>query len=102
MTGLTPENFKQMVQQGKVVLDFYADWCSPCRMMEPVLEKMKNEFNEVNFFKVNVDSNQQAASTYEIRSIPTIVFLKDGQEADRVVGLVAEDDFKKKIKEAFR
>jgi thioredoxin len=94
---LDDENFKKNIKQGKAVVDFYADWCGPCQMMKPVFDKISKEVRGVSFFKVNVDNNPEAATMYAVRSIPTTVFLKDGREVDRVLGVLYEDEFKKKI-----
>ena len=102
ISELTEENFEQITKQGKVIIDFYADWCGPCKIMEPVLEELSKEFRDINFFKINVDSNQQPALIYAVRSIPTIIFLKNGSEVDRIIGVTYEDEFKKRIKQAFK
>jgi len=102
VTELNEENFKKEIKQGKAIVDFYADWCGPCQVMKPIFEKTSHEFKDVHFFKVNVDNAQEAASLYPVRSIPTVVFLKDGKEVTRFLGVVYEEDFKKKIKEAFK
>nr|MCK4930249.1 thioredoxin [Nanoarchaeota archaeon] len=102
ITELNADNFEEKTKQGNAIIDFHADWCGPCKIMEPVFEKLSNEFKNINFFKVNVDNNQKIAAIYAVRSIPTIVFLKDDKEIGRVIGLVYEDEFKNKIKEAFK
>ena len=101
-TELNADNFEEKTKQGNAIIDFYAEWCGPCKMMEPVFDKLSNEFKDIYFFKANVDNNQKIASVYAVRSIPTIIFLKDDKEVDRVIGLIHEDDFKKKINEAFK
>ena len=101
-TELNEENFEESIKQGNAVLDFYADWCGPCQMMEPTLQKVSKEFKEVHFFKINVDENQQIASTYAVRSIPTIIFLKNGKEFDRIIGLLNEMEFRERVKVAFK
>jgi len=99
---LNENNFKQNTKTGKAVIDFYADWCGPCQMMKPVFEKVGKEVKGINFYKVNVDNNAETASAYSVRSIPTIVFMKDGKEVDRVLGVMYEEDFKKKITAVFK
>lgn len=95
-------NIHEKTKQGNIVLDFYAEWCGPCKMMAPMFEKASTEMDDVNFFKVNVDNNQQAAQVYAVRSIPTIVLIKNGQEVERIIGLLREDEFKHKVKSAFK
>jgi thioredoxin 1 len=97
VTELNQENFKQMTKQGKAIVDFYADWCGPCQMMKPTFEKVAASMKGINFFKINVDNAPDTAQMYAVRSIPTIVFLKDGKEMDRILGVLQEQDFKAKI-----
>jgi thioredoxin 1 len=94
---LNEENFKQMTSKGKVVVDFYADWCGPCQTMKPIFEKAGSELKGINFFKVNVDECADTSQLYGIRSIPTILFMKDGKEVERVLGVLYEEEFKKKV-----
>ncbi|MBN2141716.1 thioredoxin [Candidatus Woesearchaeota archaeon] len=94
--------FIDTMMRGKVVLDFYADWCVPCQRLQPILDKLKALHSEVSFLKVNVDNNQGVADEFAVRSIPTIVFLKDGEEKDRVIGLLHENGYEEKIHRAFR
>jgi len=99
---LEENEFEQKTRTGKAIIDFYADWCGPCQMIKPIFEKISKDFKNVNFFKVNVDSNQKAASGFEVRSIPTLVFLKDGHEVDRQIGVVYEENLRDRIKEVFK
>jgi thioredoxin 1 len=73
-----------------IILDFYADWCGPCKVLEPILEEAVKE-SGVETEKINVDKNQERASKYGVFSVPTLVFEKDGKEVDRLVGLVAKN-----------
>lgn len=83
-----------------VVVDFWAAWCGPCRMMAPVLEEVAQEFEgKVKIVKVNVDKNRTTAGNYKIMSIPTLVFFKGGEPADTQVGFVPKEQLKKKIDE---
>ena len=81
-----------------VLVDFWAEWCGPCKMLTPVLEKLSKE-NEgkIQIFKVNVDECQQLAVQFNIRSIPTLLFFKDGQVQEQVVGLKSESDLQASI-----
>jgi thioredoxin 1 len=94
---LNEEDFKEMTSKGKVVVDFYAEWCGPCQMMKPIFEKVGAELKGINFFKVNVDECAETSSFYGVRSIPTIIFMKDGKEVERVLGVLYEEEFKKKV-----
>lgn len=87
------ETFEQEVIEAStpVLVDFYADWCGPCKSMAPALHKVSVEFEDkVKFVKVNVDEAMDVASRYSIRGIPTLILFKDGQVADTVVGAQTE------------
>ena len=75
-----------------VVVDFWAPWCSPCRMVAPVLEEISQKMNgKIKFVKLNTDENQKTAMDYQIMAIPSLLIFKDGQEVDRVVGFVPQE-----------
>ena len=85
---LTEGAFQQETKQGLVLVDFYADWCGPCRMMTPVLEKVADELaGKVTIAKIDIDQSQQIATQFQVSSIPTLVLLNAGKEAGRLVGL---------------
>ncbi|AAS51097.1 ACL131Wp [Eremothecium gossypii ATCC 10895] len=69
-----------------VVVDFYATWCGPCKMIAPMIEKFATQFQEASFYKVDVDAAAEVAHKYQITSMPTILFFKNGQAVDKVVG----------------
>lgn len=80
-----------------VVVDFFADWCGPCKMLSPVLEKLDAMNPDVDFYKVNIDENPSLADEFEIRSIPNVVIFKNGQAADRSIGFVSEQQLQEII-----
>lgn len=85
----TDSNWKQEVEQSNVpvVVDFWAPWCGPCRMVSPVIEKLSEKYNgKIKVVKVNVDNNQQVAMKFNIMSIPTIMLFKSGKALDQMVG----------------
>lgn len=100
MLQLTKESFEKEVIKSKipVIVDFFADWCGPCKMMAPVFESVsKNYTNKIKFAKINVDGAGDLAEKYEVRGIPCLVIFKAGKEADRITGFVSEDELKEKL-----
>lgn len=97
---LTSENYEEMVVNNEktVLIDFYADWCAPCKMMSPVVEKIAEEQENIIVFKVNVDNEPELAIKYGVMSIPTFVVVKNGEEANRAVGAIAKSELEELIK----
>ena len=87
---ITSENFEELVlkSEKKVLLDFWATWCGPCRMIAPIVEEIAAERDDVIVGKVNVDEEMELAVKFGIISIPTLILLKDGAEAGKIVGYV--------------
>ncbi len=84
---LTNDNFDTTVNNGVSLVDFWAPWCGPCRMIAPVIDELAGDFEgKANICKVNTDEQQDLATKYGVRSIPTILFMKDGEIVDQVVG----------------
>ena len=84
----TDENIKEIINSGKpVVIDFWAEWCGPCRMVGPLVEELANEYEgRVEIGKMNVDDNVETPENYGIRNIPTILFFKNGKLVDKQIG----------------
>jgi len=85
---LDDANFKEAIAKGVTLVDFYADWCGPCKMIAPIMEQLGAEFQgKVVIAKLDIDSSQETGSTFQVTSIPTIILFKDGKEVKRVVGV---------------
>ncbi len=87
-----------MAEKGLVLVDFYADWCMPCKMLSPILEELSEEIDDVKIVKVNTDKNQELASSFGIMSIPTLLFVKDGKVIDTLVGMRPKEELERVIK----
>lgn len=97
---VTDQNFDDEVLKSTlpVLIDIWAPWCGPCRMIAPVVEKLAEKYDQrFKFCRLNIDQNPQSATNYQIMSIPTLIFFKDGQMVDQVVGAVPERVLEPKI-----
>ena len=98
---LSDDNFDDNVSSGVVLVDFYADWCGPCRMLTPVVEELAQEMSgQMVVAKVDTDQAVNVATKFEVTSIPTLILFKDGQVVKRVVGLKDLDALRKMVNEA--
>ena len=100
--ALTDSNFSEVVEQAQhpVVVDFWATWCGPCRMISPIIDKMAEKYEgRVNVVKCNVDESTDIPMKYGIRNIPTILFFKGGELVDRLVGAVPQAEIEKHIEQ---
>lgn len=90
----TEQEFNELVlkSEGKVLVDFFASWCGPCKMQAPVLEKLAEENEDKKIFKVDIDEVRELAERFEIFSIPTLVFFENGKEVDRLMGLTSKSE----------
>jgi len=93
------KQFNDLVKSGKpFVLDFYADWCGPCQMLLPTVEKLSKEFqDDVNVVTVNVDQQKELAAKFQVRSIPSLFFMQNNQIKDSHKGMMSEGSLRKKI-----
>ena len=84
------QNFEEEVIKSEkpVLIDFYADWCGPCKMLSPIIDEIAEENSEIKVVKVNVDDSQDLAMKYQVMSIPALVVIKNGEEVNRSVGLI--------------
>ena len=97
---VTSENFESEVLQSDkpVLIDFYADWCGPCKMLSPIVDEVAEENTDIKVVKINVDNAQDLAMKYQVMSIPTLVVIKDGKEVNRSVGLIDKSEVVSLIK----
>lgn len=98
-------NFEEEVLKSEipVMVDFWAPWCAPCRMIAPIVERLAERYQgQLKVVKLNVDENQEYAIRYQVMSIPTLLFFKDGQAVDRIMGAVGEQAIVQKIEALIR
>ena len=97
---VTDATFEQAVVQSEipVLVDFWADWCTPCKMIAPIVEDLAEEYDgKIKFAKLDVDSNPNTATTYGVRSIPTLLIFKSGSPVDQVVGAIPKNVLKRHL-----
>lgn len=94
VVNITSENFESEVlnSQGTVLVDFYADWCGPCKMIAPLVHEVADEHPEIKVFKINVDDEMNLAKKYRVMSIPTLLVFKGGELVKRHVGELSKDE----------
>ncbi|MBW3015537.1 thioredoxin [Candidatus Woesearchaeota archaeon] len=95
---LTQTNFKQEIEKGYVLVDFFASWCGPCRMLAPIFEELSEEFTgKVKFAKVSTEEEPMLSSKYRIQSIPCMILFKDGQEFHRFIGFASKNQLRESL-----
>ena len=95
---LKENNFDQEISSGISLVDFWAPWCGPCKMLAPVIDKLAEEYEgKAKICKVNTDEEGNLAAKFGVRSIPTIFFIKDGEVIDQIIGAVSENALKEKL-----
>ncbi len=97
MIELRSDNFDAEIANGVTVVDFWAPWCGPCRMLTPTLDELSTEMTNVKFAKLNVDEAQDIAINYSVMSIPTIIIFKDGKAMESTIGVLPKATIKSKI-----
>jgi thioredoxin 1 len=101
MKQLSKDTFDEATSEGKVIVDFWAEWCGPCKQLAPVYEDLSDEFDNIDFTKLDVEENQDVAAQNGVRGIPTRMFYEDGDEIGRAQGFMPKDALKKKITTTF-
>ena len=96
---ITDENFEEEVLQSDktVLLDFYADWCGPCKMQSPIIDEIAGSRQDIKVGKINVDENQDLSSKYNVMSIPTLIIMKNGEIKEQFVGLTGKEQIEEKL-----
>ena len=95
---LNNDNFeKEVLKSNQTVLDFYADWCGPCKMQAPIIDEISNEQTEVKVGKVNIDENPKIAEKFGIMSIPTLIIFKDGEITNKFIGITSKENIIKSL-----
>jgi thioredoxin 1 len=100
LVEITEMNFNEKVLNSKtpILIDFWAEWCGPCKMISPTLDELSKEYHgKMIFAKLNVDSNPQVAANLGVRSIPTLIVFKGGEEKERIIGAVPKNNIIRKI-----
>ena len=97
---ITTSNYKELIESGKpLVIDFWAEWCGPCRMIAPIIEELAEEYaGQVTIGKCDVDSNDELTTQYSVRNIPTVLFIKEGKVMDKQVGATTKAALEAKVK----
>ncbi len=102
MLTLTSENFGKETKSGVILVDFWAPWCGPCRMLSPIVDQLSGEMKTLQFGKVNVDEQPDLSEKFEVASIPTLLLFKDGQVIANRVGAATKETLKEWINSSLR
>lgn len=101
LTSVSEKSFLSIIAKGTVLVDFSAEWCGPCKMLSPILEELAEELKDsVSIVKVDIDQEQNLASTFEITSVPTLILFKDGKEVSRTQGVKDRKTLKNLLQKA--
>ena len=95
--NVNSSSFNEEIKEGIVLVDFFANWCGPCKMLSPIVDQVSNEFSNVKFLKLNVDESSDIAGNYNIMSIPALLLFKDGVLISKSVGFISAEELKRFI-----
>jgi thioredoxin 1 len=101
VNALSEKDFNKFVKSGDCIIDFWAEWCGPCKMIKPVFDEAAEKFGKIKFGKVDVDNNIELAQSRMVMSVPALLFFKNGEEVERVVGFMSAGELAVKIEEVF-
>lgn len=95
---INSNNFNNEIQNGVSIIDFFAEWCGPCKMLGPVFEELSNEMNDtVRFYKLDVDESLDKAYEYKVSTVPTMIIFKEGKVAEKLIGFMTKEQIKEKV-----
>ena len=86
---LNSDTFKAAISKGKSIVDFYATWCGPCKMLSPVVDAASEQYSDVKFYKVDIDKSMDIAMDYKIMSVPTLIVFEDGEPVNKSIGVIS-------------
>ena len=98
---LNEENFDEFISEGNCVVDFWAEWCGPCKMLKPIIEEVAKKEKKIKFGKIDVDTQSELAQKFEIMGIPTLIFFKNGKDIDRTSGFMEKEELEEKLEDTF-
>lgn len=91
-------NYEELIKEGKVLIDCYAVWCGPCKMISPIIDELAKEHEDIKFYKVDVDESNRITRDYQIMSIPTLLYFKDGVLENKIIGLRSKSEIEEILK----
>lgn len=89
---INDDNYKELIKDNKIVIDCYASWCGPCRMLSPIIEELSNELKDIKFYKIDIDKNEEITKEYDIMSIPTLLIFNNNKLEKKVIGFRTKDE----------
>ena len=97
--NVNEKEFYNEIKEGKTLVDFYANWCGPCKMLSPIIHELSEEVTDIKFLKVDIDEESELAEKYDVMSITTIILFENGVEVKKNIGLISKSELEKFIKE---